>query len=145
MAELRYFGQEHSLEVSIDGVSSLEEIKTRFNEAHSRRYGHSMSDPVQLVNIRVRGIGQESKPTLNEIVNRASGESIPQLDNRLAYCFATGELVEFSVYDRGVLMSGDKLPGPAIIEETTTTTVFYSDQKAEIDKYGQIIITQEFQ
>lgn len=143
LAELRYFGQEHSLEVSIDGVSSLEEIKTRFNEAHSRRYGHSMNDPVQLVNIRVRGIGQESKPTLNEIANRPSGESIPQLDNRFAYCFATRELVEFAVYDRGVLMSGDKLPGPAIIEETTTTTVFYSDQKAEIDKYGQIIITQE--
>ena len=144
LAELRYFGQEHSLEISIDGISSIEEVKIRFNEAHSRRYGHSMSDPVQLVNIRVRGIGQESKPVLNTIVKRPSGISVPKLDNRFAYCFASGELVEFSVYDREVLMSGDKLSGPAIIEETTTTTVFYSDQKAEIDKYGQIIITQEF-
>ena len=40
-------------------------------------------------------------------------------------------------------MAGDNLPGPAILEETTATTVFYSDQKAEVDKYGQIIITRE--
>ena len=40
-------------------------------------------------------------------------------------------------------MAGDNLPGPAIIEEMTATTVFYSDQKAQVDEYGQIIIAQE--
>ena len=142
-AELRYFGQEHTLEVSIDGISSLDEIRKRFNEDHFHRYGHSMNDPVQLVNIRVRGTGQESKPNLNEISIRPFVKPIPQLGTRTAYCFASGRLVEFAVYDREALMAGDNLPGPAILEETTATTVFYSDQKAEVDKDGQIIITRE--
>ena len=102
-----------------------------------------MNDPVQLVNIRVRGTGVESKPNLNKIPSRPSVKPIAQLGTRTAYCFASGRLVEFAIYDREALMAGDNLPGPAIIEEMTATTVFYSDQKAEVDEYGQIIIAQE--
>lgn len=141
-AEMRYFGQEHNLEVSIDGVASLDELRTRFDEAHSRRYGHQMGDPVQLVNIRVRGIGRETKPELPEIASREGAGPTPRA-SREAYCFATGAPAEFSVYSRDDLCAGDALAGPAIVEEATTTIIFFSDQTAVIDKFGQIVITQE--
>ena len=141
-AEMRYFGQEHNLEVSIDGVASLDELRARFDEAHSRRYGHQMGDPVQLVNIRVRGIGREAKPELPEIAGREGAGPAPRA-SRDAYCFATGALAEFSVYGRDDLCAGDRLTGPAIVEEATTTIIFFSDQTAVIDKFGQIVITQE--
>jgi N-methylhydantoinase A len=141
-AEMRYFGQEHNLEVSIDGVASLDELRARFDEAHSRRYGHQMGDPVQLVNIRVRGIGRETKPELPEIATRAGVDLTPRA-RREAYCFATGAPAEFAVYSRDDLCAGDALTGPAIVEEATTTIIFFSDQSAVIDKFGQIVITQE--
>lgn len=143
-AEMRYFGQEHSLEVSLDGVASLEELRTRFDEAHSRRYGHKMGDPAQLVNIRVRGIGRESKPELPEVPKRDSGNPIARA-NREAYCFATGGNETFGVYRRDDLCAGDVVAGPAIVEEATTTIIFFSDQTATVDSIGQIVITQEAQ
>ncbi len=141
-AEMRYFGQEHSLEVSIDGVASLDALRARFDEAHSRRYGHQMGDPVQLVNIRVRGIGRESKPELPEISAR-DGAGPEAKGSRTAYCFAAGGTVPFAVYRRGDLRAGDVIAGPAIVEEATTTIIFFSDQAATVDKFGQIIIGQE--
>lgn len=141
-AEMRYFGQEHSLEVSIDGVASLDDVRTRFDEAHTRRYGHQMDDPVQLVNIRVRGIGREAKPELPEIAKRDGAGPEPK-GTRDAYCFAKGGSVPFAVYSRDDLCAGDVLAGPAIVEEATTTIIFFSDQAAAIDKFGQIVITRE--
>ncbi len=141
-AEMRYFGQEHSLEVSIDGVASLDDLRARFDEAHSRRYGHQMGDPVQLVNIRVRGIGRENKPELPEIAKR-EGANLEPKGTRNAYCFATGGQAAFAVYDRNDLCAGDVLAGPAIVEEATTTIIFYSDQTATIDAIGQIVISAE--
>ena len=142
-AELRYFGQEHSLEVSIDGADSLDEIRARYDEAHLRRYGHAMEDPVQLVNLRVRGIGREPKPELPRIDERGAGKAPAPRAARTAYCFATGDTAAFAIYDRASLLAGDVLPGPAVIEEATTTVVYFSDQTATIDPFGQIVITPE--
>jgi N-methylhydantoinase A len=142
-AELRYFGQEHSLEVSIDGAASLDEIRQRYDDAHRRRYGHAMADPVQVVNLRVRGIGRESKPSLAEVAARPKGEGASPRAMRSAYCFATGGTADFAIYDRTTLMAGDVLPGPAVIEEATTTIVYFSDQSATIDRFGQVVITSK--
>ena len=141
-AEMRYFGQEHSLEVSIDGVASLDDVRTRFDEAHTRRYGHQMDDPVQLVNIRVRGIGRESKPELPEIAKR-NGAGLAPTGTRQAYCFAQNGGAEFAVYDRNDLRCGDVVAGPAVVEEATTTIVFFSDQTARVDEFGQLVISRE--
>lgn len=142
-AELRYFGQEHSLEVSIDGAESLDDIRKRYDEAHLRRYGHAMDDAVQLVNLRVRGIGREPKPELPRIDERQAGDAPTSHTTRSAYCFAVGGPAEFAIYDRTTLLAGDTLPGPAVIEEATTTVVYFSDQTATIDRFGQIVITPE--
>ena len=142
-AELRYFGQEHSLEVSIDGADSLDEVRKRYDEAHLRRYGHAMEDAVQLVNLRVRGIGREPKPDLPRIDDRGANAAPAPRATRTAYCFAKGDAAEFAIYDRDKLLAGDILPGPAVIEEATTTVVYFSDQTATIDPFGQIVITPE--
>ncbi|MCX8230760.1 MAG: hydantoinase/oxoprolinase family protein [Alphaproteobacteria bacterium] len=142
-AELRYFGQEHSLEVSIDGAASLDEIRERYDDSHRRRYGHAMEDAVQLVNLRVRGIGREPKPDLPRIAERPAGATPKSYTTRRAYCFAVGGPAEFAIYDRTTLLAGDTLPGPAVIEEPTTTVVYFSDQTATIDQFGQIVITPE--
>jgi N-methylhydantoinase A len=62
--------------------------------------------------------------------------------NRKAFCFAHRAMVDFAVYDRDELREGDAVPGPAIVEEATTTLVFFSDQSASVDKYGHLFITK---
>jgi N-methylhydantoinase A len=139
-AALRYFGQEHTLEVPLQAGDDLPALCRRFDELHRTRYGHAMSDPVQLVHVRVRGIGRNPRPRLQAIAERRPEEPLTPRARRRAFCFARRELAEFAVYDRGMLRAGDLVHGPAIVEEPTTTLVFHSDQAARVDSYGHLFI-----
>ncbi|MFC4408012.1 hydantoinase/oxoprolinase family protein [Haloarchaeobius iranensis] len=138
--EMRYFGQEHTVEVDADGVADLDELAERFEAQHETRYGHTMDDPVQVVHLRVRAVGENDKPTLDEQAPR-SGDGPTPSDTREAYCFAADEFTEFDIYERATLAPGDELTGPAVVTEPTTSLVFHGDQHATVDEYGHIIIT----
>jgi N-methylhydantoinase A len=136
--EMRYHGQEHTVEVAADGIASIDELRERFERKHESRYGHAMNDPAEVVHLRVRGAGVTDKPAIQEAAPEP-GE--PAITTREAYCFAEGRAVPFEIYDRSRLAPGDELDGPAIVQEDTTTTVFYSDQRARVDDYGHLLIT----
>jgi N-methylhydantoinase A len=139
-AALRYFGQEHTLEIPLHSGDDIPSLRTRFDSLHRQRYGHAMSDPVQLVHVRVRGIGRNPRPHLQTIEERAGHDLITPRARRPAFCFARREVTEFLVYDRAALRAGDVLCGPAIVEEPTTTLVFHSDQQATVDRYGHLFV-----
>ncbi len=139
--ELRYFGQEHALEVPVEAGDDLAAIRRRFDDIHRVRYGHAMADPVQLVNLRVRGIGRNDKPKL-QLIERSKGKVAPRRQ-RQAFCFARRAMTEFAIFHRDDLRDGDHVPGPAIIEERTTTIVLHSDQAADVDRFGIITIRRQ--
>ena len=138
---LRYFGQEHTLDTPLEEGDDIDALCRRFDALHKQRYGHTMTDPVQIVHVRVRGIGRTPRPQLRTIPRRTQG-SCDARSRRKAFCFARRELVDFAVYDRDTLCDGDVVQGPAIVEERTTTLVFFSDQRATVDKFGHIFITR---
>jgi len=66
--DLRYVGQGYELKipfpVGVIGKRELEEIWKRFHEAHEREYGHAFpTNPIEIVNVRVIGVGQMPKIT----------------------------------------------------------------------------------
>jgi N-methylhydantoinase A/oxoprolinase/acetone carboxylase beta subunit len=140
-ASLRYFGQEHTLDTPLEERDDIDSLCRRFDALHKQRYGHVMTDPVQLVHVRVRGIGRTPRPQLKTIPPRSSGAPAARA-TRKAFCFAKRAPADFTVYDREDLRDGDTVQGPAIIEESTTTLVFFSDQRASVDKYGHLFITR---
>jgi N-methylhydantoinase A len=137
--EMRYFGQEHTVEVPAEDLEGIEDLERRFDEVHESRYGHTMDDPAQVVHLRVRAVGENDKPT----IAREEGGSTEQAHTgtRQAYCFAAEGEREFDVYQRGGLREGDTVEGPCIVEEPTTTITMQSDQTATIDEFGHVIIT----
>jgi N-methylhydantoinase A len=44
------------------------------------------------------------------------------------------------IYDRSKLLSGHKIPGPAIVEEMDSTTLILPDHAGTVDKFGNILI-----
>jgi N-methylhydantoinase A len=136
---LRYFGQEHTLDTPMEENDDLTTLSERFHAVHKQRYGHTMTDPVQLVHVRVRGVGRTPRPQLRTIAP-ASGSPSPRA-HRKAFCFARRATADFAIYDRDALFDGHVVPGPAIVEEATTTLVFFSDQRASVDKFGHLLIT----
>jgi N-methylhydantoinase A len=139
---LRYFGQEHALEIPLLFNDTVKDICQRYDDAHRQRYGHVMSDPVQLVHLRVRGIGRNPRPELKTVPPRTSGKLTPRT-TRPAYCFDARAIVYFDIYTRDDLRTGDAIQGPAIVEEATTTIVFHGDQRASVDTYGHLFIERE--
>jgi N-methylhydantoinase A len=47
------------------------------------------------------------------------------------------------IYDRAKLRSGDHITGPAVITEMDSTTLVLSGHVADVDPYGNILITPE--
>ncbi|MEM7342598.1 MAG: hydantoinase/oxoprolinase family protein, partial [Chloroflexota bacterium] len=60
-AQMRYQGQEHPVNLPMPGhkleAAEINKIVDAFNVAHQRQYGHSMTDPVEIVTLRLRAVG----------------------------------------------------------------------------------------
>ena len=52
---------------------------------------------------------------------------------------ATG-FEDIPVFQRQDLPAGFRLVGPAIVEQADTTTMIYPDHRAEVDRFGNLII-----
>ena len=114
------------------------EIRAQFDELHQLRYGHTTSDLIQTVTLRVRGIGLMDQPKIPRLKNHTPPPDKPAL--RGAYCFALGKTVPFTILNRDQLGIGSRVDGPAIVNEGTSTTVFFSDQYLTVDEYGNLRI-----
>ena len=141
--ELRYLGQEHSLIVTVGRELRPDAIRTAFEELHHARYGHTMGNRLQILNLRVRGTGRTRRP---ELAQPPAGDGNPERalrGHRTAYDMTARAMVPFAVYDRDLLAPGDRFAGPALVDEGTSTTVVPSGQRVEVDKYGYLLVTLE--
>jgi N-methylhydantoinase A len=139
--ELRYLGQEHGLLLTVGQPLDLTKIASAFAELHELRYGHVMDAPVQILNVRTRGIGMSGKPTMKVLASCKGDSARAMIGTRPAFCFAVRAMVDFTIYDRGGLAPGDRIAGPAMIDEGTSVTVLHSDQRLTVDDYGHLLIS----
>jgi N-methylhydantoinase A/oxoprolinase/acetone carboxylase beta subunit len=51
-----------------------------------------------------------------------------------------GAWLETPIYDGSKLLAGNQFQGPAIIEEVTTTIVVFPNDRAEVDRLGNVVI-----
>ena len=57
-ADMRYVGQEYTVNVPVNGTVDLSVVDSAFHDSHRVRYGHSTPGaPVEFVNLRVAGFG----------------------------------------------------------------------------------------
>ncbi|MBF5030810.1 MULTISPECIES: hydantoinase/oxoprolinase family protein [unclassified Micromonospora] len=141
--ELRYLGQEHSLMVTVGRELDRDAVRAAFDETHRTRYGHTMGNPLQILNLRVRGIGRTDRPALETLPRGDGDPSQALLAHRDAYDFGQHAVVPFAVYDRARLEPGDTFDGPALVDEGTSTTVVPSGQRVTVDDHGYLLVTLE--
>lgn len=137
--DVRYHGQEHTLGIDLRPADDAAAVLERFHEQHRARYGHAMPDGGQILTLRVRAVGSLPKPGLRRLSGQATGAPEPA-GSRAAFDVATGETVRFAVYERASLTTGHALAGPAIVEEGTSTTVIFSDQRLTVDVHGHLLV-----
>lgn len=143
-AEMRYQGQEHTVSVPIRETdlrdSNVGGIIEEFNRAHKARYGHQMTDAVEVVTLRVRAIGLLPSPRLPRIEGRGGDPSRASKGKREVARYDSDGRRTYLVYDRRLLRGSDGLEGPAIVEEPSSTTVIHEGDRLSVGDYGELVI-----
>ena len=147
-AELRYHGQEHTVNITLPEyditADDLSRMTTMFNESHRIQYGHSMDDPIELVTLRMRAVGLLSRPRLPKIASGTGSVEGARKGERAVYRPVPAQnehQVNYAVYDRLKLRQADQIAGPAIIEEPTSTTILHTGDAMTVGEYGELVLT----
>jgi N-methylhydantoinase A len=138
-ADMRYVGQAYELEVPIAApvtAGSVPDIVTAFHAVHERVYGYARAQqPVEFVNFRAVHTFPLPRPVVAAAARSGGSLDAARLGSRPAYF---GEFVPTAVYERARLPLGVRVPGPAIVEQTDTTTVIPPGVVAIVDDAGNL-------
>ncbi len=138
-ADLRYLGQEHAVTVSLADLASWTDLRAEFDAAHERAYGYAARDvEVQLINLRLTVVFPIERPRLATIERRAAGA--PAFTTRKIHSTLLGDTLEFRVYQRDHVLPGDTIEGPAVVEESGTTTIIDAGDTLSVENHGCLII-----
>ncbi|MDA4132098.1 MAG: hydantoinase/oxoprolinase family protein, partial [Thaumarchaeota archaeon] len=142
-AEMRYMGQNYEIPTPVPTGTltpkELEMVRENFNTEHLKLYGHNKPDEkLELISVRLAIIGTITKPKFRK-TPLPGGMEKSLKGERDVYYHDTG-FVKSRVYDREYLPTGEKLQGPAIIEEMDSTIVVNPGQSAHVDDYGNVVI-----
>jgi N-methylhydantoinase A len=144
--DMRYVGQEHAVTVDVPvAVFSRQGkagIKRYFDELHKERYGRgSPEEPAEIVSIRSTVTGVMRKPKLAEIA-RGSAKPVAAAANGTRRVFFPGQgWTQCQTWRREALKAGNRIIGPALIEEHASTTVVQPGDSVKVDTYGNLIVT----
>jgi N-methylhydantoinase A len=144
--DLRYVGQGYELRVPFPAGgldhAALEGVWNAFHEQHRREYGHFFAEsPIEIVNIRVTGIG--ATPKIGKPVPAAGASVAAALVRRGQSVFRVEGVLgsyDTAYYRRELLPLGKPVAGPAIILQRDTTTVVPPGWSAEADQGGNLIL-----
>lgn len=148
--DLRYFGQYHEVSVDIPtrAVARLdridwETIRSLFHERHDELYGYSLRDEgtgVELLNLRLTGIGMTAKPTFERQPRRRAACGHALKGQRPIYLPERKGFRKVPVFDGDRLGHGNRITGPAIIESVNTTILVPSGYLAGYDALGNCLL-----
>jgi N-methylhydantoinase A len=140
----RYEGQDYELDVAVPSGKidrrALATITAAFHSAHEQRYGYRLSGQnVEFVDLRVAAIADVPAPRRAASVG---GRRVPEPTNmRTVYLKQRGAQVQCPVYERGELVAGCSVDGPAIIEQYDSTTYIPPGSTARVEADGDLRIT----
>ena len=140
--DMRYVGQNFELRVTLENdlvLPDAETLRRLFFSAHEMNYGyHNPDDAVEVVNFRLTARGRLDKP--RGLQTAATDTAAPPSAETTTVYFEPDRAVVTPVYQRGALMPGHVVPGPALIEQLDTTTVVYPGDVARVDGAFNLIV-----
>ena len=143
--DMRYVGQEHSVAVRVPAhvghESDRDTVKRLFDDAHQLRYSHSApEESADVVSLRVSAIGSLTKPRLPEIAQGASAPPESARKGARSVVFEGYGELEAAVFERAALLSGNRIDGPAVIEEPAATTIVEPGDSLTVNGFGHLVI-----
>ncbi|UCC41626.1 MAG: hydantoinase/oxoprolinase family protein [Candidatus Aminicenantes bacterium] len=141
--DMRYVKQYHEVNVEITKEevekADMESVASKFHPEHNRLYGYSLEDertPIELINLRLSSVGKTVKPEFKQEKYDQEDPSKALKMSRKVYLPLKNEFEEVPVYDGHNLLFGNRIEGPALIEQVNTTTFVTPEYNVICDRYG---------
>ena len=138
-ADMRYIGQEYYVNVDISEPFDLNENNNNFHKTYEKQYGHSTPEgPSEFINLRLIATGKIKKT--DSVKSTENDKTIK--DSKRKIIFNQKEY-ETKIYARHNIRVNESFEGPAVIEESTATTVIPPNYSIIKDEFGNIVITKD--
>lgn len=142
LVELRYAGQEHTLEIPVR-VGAVDDellagLRADFDRRSEEVYAFSLPTAIEVVAARVSvtaSFGQVEWPS-------SPDPSTRRLEPREVDFDQHGGVLVAEVVDRAAIEVGEAVDGPCIVEEPASTTLVLSGQRVTKDELGNLLIDE---
>lgn len=135
--DLRYRGVDAYLTIPAPSTGTYVDA---FTAEHRKLYGYATPGrELEIVAARVEVRGRSTEP-LAKSQRAAAPRDCKSQRTTLAYFY--GRLQTTRVFEREQLQTGDRVTGPAILCEASSTTVIDPDWQAEVLSGGDLVITR---
>ena len=146
--DMRYAGQNYELPIALPvgpiSAATLDALADGFAAAHQRLYGFvATDDPVQLVTFRLEAAGRVPRASFPAYPESGPDASAALMATRDVWLPEAGGFVPCPVYDRDRLRAGNRIAGPAIIEQMDATTVVLPGMAARVETYLNVILEMQ--
>jgi N-methylhydantoinase A len=146
-ADMRYPLQNYEINVKLPAgkvtPAWMKRATAAFHQAHQRLYSHN--DPasaVQIVNLRVSAIGRTDRIKPRKVAVGTANAKQAQKGERRVHFQETGRYVATRIYERERLIAGNRVSGPAVIEQADSTILVPPSYQAQVDPYGRLVMTR---
>jgi N-methylhydantoinase A len=145
--DCRYVKQYHEVSVDVPreaiGARDGATVALALHREHNRLYGYSLEHehaPIEIINVRVQATGTVDKPHHPEEEWSVTDPATAQKGRRDNYVPEENAFRSVPVYDGHRLRFGQRIAGPAIVEEVTTAIVLTGSWDAIVDKFGSFVL-----
>ena len=143
--DMRYAGQNYELPIAVPGgpvtAATIDHLAAAFAEAHRRMYGFvAEGEAVQLVTFRIEATGAVRKAAFTRHEEQGPDASAAIIGTRDVWLPEAGGFVPCPVYDRDRLQAGNRIAGPAIVEQMDTTSVILPGMTGWVEQHLNLIL-----
>jgi N-methylhydantoinase A len=139
-ADVCFIGQSYTLEIPVDPArpDAAERLYEDFLVAHDRVYGHAFRAPAKITALRaVHQAG--GSDDIAEMRLAPSGTSV-DLPPRQIHVSGFADAVQARVLARDAMPAGFEFAGPALIQQSDTTTLVEPGWSGRVDAAGNLVL-----
>jgi N-methylhydantoinase A len=149
-AEMRYVKQVFEVSVAIDPdrlrTEGADGLERDFEAAYENLYGKGSGfreAGIELVTLRVSAVGRSHiRPNLPRREKGGADPSAARRGTRRVFWRDLEGYADTPVFDGHALLPGNRIEGPAMVEERATAIPLHPGQQLEVDEMGNMIITE---
>lgn len=141
--DLRYLGQSYEITIpyKVESTSGSSFVAD-FHQAHRKLYSyHHEQRPVEIVNIRVKAVGAGKKIRLKRLPLK--GKNPERAFVKKQSIHHNGKTYQAAVFNKSLLVPGNRLSGPALIVDSESTTFLPPSYGLGVDGFLNLIIQKE--